>query len=310
MRKMTIAVSLLALVAGAPALASDTLPLLGAGGKVSPTRGAGYVGPGDLISGAILYYGLRAYSAAKRGTAAINVCLPLDVTCGDMMTDATTGALVVSTLSGVACNNTVSICTIKIWYDQSGSLACTGAPCSITTALAANRATLVVPGAANGCSAVTLPCAAFTASSAVVSSAAVSSLTAPYTLSSIAVRTSGTSYSALLTFNGGNDGLYYGTGASKVNLFAGADHLANQADGSWHAVQALSNGASSSLNVDGVQTTFTATARNLSTLDGLGTDGAGDPLTGKISEEIAWATPISAGNITAMNSNQHTYWGF
>lgn len=293
----------LALIAGVASANAGQLSLLGAGGK---TGAAAYVGPGDVVSGALLYYGLRGYNAADSGAAA-NVCLPSDTTCADVTVSA--GNLVVP--AGLStCNNSTVLCTIKTWYDHSGALACTGAACNITQATIASRASFIIPGAANGCSSTASYCAGFTASTNYVSSAAVSGLTAPYTLSSVAVRTSGTGYSALLAFNTGNDTLYYGNGAGKADLFAGADHLANQTDGSWHAIQALSNGASSSLNIDGVQTTFTATARNLSNLAGLGTDGVGDPLTGKISELIAWPSAISAGNITAMNSNQHTYWGF
>src|SRR5216684_5005777 len=99
--------------------------LTGAGWLPLAKSGVAFVGSGDIVGGWQVWYGLRAFSAAKRGTKAINVCNVSDVACADFLTDATTGALVVTTVGGSDCS--VVVCIIKTLYDQSGALACTGA---------------------------------------------------------------------------------------------------------------------------------------------------------------------------------------
>jgi hypothetical protein len=57
------------------------------------TASASFTGLGDIVPGAIGYWGLRAYSSATRGTAAVRISRP-DTTQTDLLTDATTGALI------------------------------------------------------------------------------------------------------------------------------------------------------------------------------------------------------------------------
>src|SRR6266436_5012205 len=112
--------------------------------------GATYVGPGNVISGAVTFWGLRAYSASyASGLGKIaNICTPLDAVCADVSSDVN-GNFNLAAVGSLTCNNSVSICTVKTFYDQVGT-ACSG-PCDMTQATIANRPTLVVPGAANGC---------------------------------------------------------------------------------------------------------------------------------------------------------------
>ena len=84
-----------------------------------------YTGPGDVVSGAVAWWGLRAYNgtyAASLGKLA-NICTPLDAVCADVNSD-TSGNFNLSGTGALLCNNSTSICTVKILYDQSGALSC------------------------------------------------------------------------------------------------------------------------------------------------------------------------------------------
>ena len=70
MRYAVVILAWLALACGANA---QNL-LLGAGQSPKVAAAAGYTGPGDIVSGAKVWYGLRAYNAADRGNKLVNVC--------------------------------------------------------------------------------------------------------------------------------------------------------------------------------------------------------------------------------------------
>lgn len=83
---------------------------------------ASYTGPGDVDGNWTIWVGLRAYSSATRGNNAIQACDVGDAHCVNIPTDATTGALVGSTVVGSgACNTSTNVCTVKTMYDQSGN---------------------------------------------------------------------------------------------------------------------------------------------------------------------------------------------
>jgi hypothetical protein len=96
-----------------------------------------YQGPGDLATGWVVWGGVRAFSAATKGTPALKACdnqgTPV---CNDFSTDATTGDLVQNLAGGMNDCSTVT-CTVQTVYDQSGALKCTGStPCPWTQATA------------------------------------------------------------------------------------------------------------------------------------------------------------------------------
>ena len=130
---------LLALLLGSPAWAQIPPAFV-----QGPAAAASYTGPGDVVSGAAYWGGVWAYSAAQRGTKALNVCNVSDVACADLSTDATTGALTVTTIGGSSCS--VVTCTVKTIYDQSGNAH------DFTQATIANRGTLTNSGCPAGTS--------------------------------------------------------------------------------------------------------------------------------------------------------------
>ena len=74
MKRLLAILFSLALTASISASSFGGMMLRGVGG---PSVVAMYQGPGDLVSGGIVYYGFRGYNAAYSDSAA-NVCLPAD----------------------------------------------------------------------------------------------------------------------------------------------------------------------------------------------------------------------------------------
>lgn len=136
-------------------------------------------------------------------------------------------------------------------------------------------------------------------------------LSQPFTITTGANRTSGTSYSPLLANDGGSIGLYYGPSAGKADVFIGADNVFNQTDGTWHRIIGIFNGASSSGTTDGSTTALAAAgATGISTVAlKLFSDQGGDHFVGTQVEIGLWASAFSGGNISAMDSNISAYWG-
>lgn len=262
---------------------------------VPPPAGApSYTGPGDSVSGATAWYGLRAYSAAKRGNAAINVCNVSDVVCADMSTDATTGALVVTTIGGSDCGSVN--CTVKIIYDQTGN------GFNLSQATIASRPLLKLSCLGS------LPCLNFSAGGLFNSS--TTSISQPWSISAVIERTGQFSSGYLISSTGSYEGLASGGGsADNVQLYGSNTLQATATDNVSHAVQALANGASGVINVDGTETTGN-TGSNAFENAGwyLGADSFGDNLRGYIAEMGIWGAGFSSGQRTSLCHNQHTYW--
>jgi hypothetical protein len=97
---------------------------------LGPFAIGGYTGPGDIVSGATAWWGIRAYKTAGLGTKVANICNSTggtDVGCADFNSNATTGIIESKTVSGITCPG--ANCTVKILYDQSGALSCSSAAC-------------------------------------------------------------------------------------------------------------------------------------------------------------------------------------
>jgi len=264
-----------------------------------------YTGPGDIItSNALGWWGLRAYSAATRGTNAVRLCDALDAHCADAITDATTGNLVIPS-SNPDC--TGSACTIKTWYDQSGALGCTSATaCDVTQATIALRPTLTVSCIGS------LPCATWTATQGMQSALFDANHAQPYTFSAVFKRTGAfTNAGYALGQDSGAIGLGFDTSADTGLIYAGT-YPTNftLSDSTNHAVQALFNDASSSVYVDGSSTSLSPGVNGLTTANSIAMGvSVFYGLTGITAESGVWTTDKSA-NFSALNSNQHSYWGF
>jgi len=255
-----------------------------------------YTGPGDIITtNTLAWWGLRAWSAATRGNAAANVCDSGDAHCVDALTDATTGNLIVPS-SNPNCGS--SACTVKKLYDQTAGGNC-GGSCDLVQATEANRPVLTTSCIGS------LTCMTWTASQTLLSAAGTTTVNDPFTFSTVVIRTaSGTGNPLIIGVENGQVQLSFFLTANTVFGYGGNAVFGTAADNSFHAMQMLFNGASANLYIDGTPNT--------------GNDG-GTVLAGKLCMSIGvvgssteggmWSADKSA-NFSALNSNQHTYWGF
>jgi hypothetical protein len=80
--------------------------------------GGGYTGPLDLVSGAVVAYGQRAMSSAKRGSALYTIRRSSDSTTQSFSSDATTGDAPTSAISAFIGGGNGFVTN---WNDQSGN---------------------------------------------------------------------------------------------------------------------------------------------------------------------------------------------
>lgn len=275
---------------------------------------AGYSGPGDIVSGAKAWWGLRGYNAAYTGNAA-NICTPLDAVCLDVTINAT-GGLNTTTLGTLACNNVTTICTVKTIYDQSGSTNCVGPlACDLTQTTIAFRPTYVAPGAANGCPSTALPCMCFNGAASqrfyVNGTPQINSISQPFTYSALVNKTAG-SVAVGLTFTDTpfNAIGYRTTANNQIYTYAGTLATATASDGVYHAIQAVFSNTSSDINIDGSVNTVSTGTDGTGGSIGIGWDTGTGYFTGCITEIGIWPSAFSSGQSTSMSANQHSYWGF
>lgn len=293
-----------ALLATTPAHAG--MLLLGVGAYAAPPPPPSYTGPGDVISGAVVWYGMRAYSAAKRGTKAVNVCLPLDVTCGDLNTDASTGALTITTIGGTACNNSTTICTVKIFYNQGSG----GGTNDLSQATIGNRPTFQI-----NCIG-TLPCAKFVSASSQSMTGTISTQAQPLSFSVVALNNLSNTIGQRIfsPYAGGAQPLLYWQALTQVTLYVnGGFGTVNGGAGGNYAINAgLNNGATSGfLQVNGTNATASYSSGGTSTVLAIGADaGGGSYADFGFGEGGMWPSFFATTPTNNIETNERTYWGF
>lgn len=300
--------ALLGLLWAAPALAQSgamvalrpgsAVSVMGQGrGAMSGTAATGavpasYVGPGDLVSGATAWYSCtRAYSAAYAAPGTNPAC-----TIRRASDNATTTLAVLSTgLVNVAaatsfCASTT--CYVSEAFDESGS----GYNATQATAAAQPQLSFSCIGS--------LPCMSF-AGGQYLSPPSIT-LNQPLSFSAVAVRsanfTSQTSIFAQATAP--YTQLSFGTSANTIFVYGGTVANVSQADSATHAFQALLNGTSSGINVDGSLTTTNSGTSGVSGVLSIGGDGA-QYLSGNIEEAGIWPSAFAPTQQTAVCHNQN-----
>lgn len=278
-------------------------------GTAHSSGGGGYTGPGDLQSVAI-FYGLRALSAAKRGSNAIQACDSGDAHCVNIPTDATTGDLAVSTttVGSGACNNTTNVCTIKVWYNQGSAASADTDGATVST----SRCVLTINGSGGGTkvSGVCPGNATFYQTGGSVTQAQPISI-----LATAKAKTTSQQFNPIIESNCAAVHFFY-SNSNQLDFYAGtASALKGTIDTSWHGVgAAFSNSTSDAYAIDA--TTGTAGSAT-------GTNGLSNSLTlmgdnacagqyGNVNFEEAMVvySALSQANIAAINSNSKTYWGY
>jgi hypothetical protein len=189
-------------------------------------------------------------------------------------------------------------CTVNTWYDQSGNGR------HLLQATAANQPAYVA--ACNG----VLPCARATVATQTL--VALGSVTPAGAVSMAAVgnRSAGTAASCgFIRLNGlaANrigaqavaNGWFVHNGTTPLNAAA--------ADNAWHTAVGVLNGASTSLTIDGVQTTGSLTPSVAAGTPMAAVGGAS--VTCNFAEAVAWSDyALTPAEIAALQQNQRDYW--
>lgn len=277
-------------------------------GDVKRSSG-GYTGPLDVMGTAntSFWMGLQCPYNTYSGDLA-------DV--WDAATGSTTETLLTCS-SGGTINQTVhtlavtcaSGCNIATIYDTSGQTNCTSAACNLVQATNSLRPPLsqsIISGKLVAqCTGSTFMATANNFSG---------TLSQPFSMSAYAEQTSVASYGTILgTFDGGLalGGLFYTATANQVLMYVSSSltAFASEMDGTFNAIQALFNNASSEYNVNG-----TVTGVNIASTDSLYTgaplaicDTNSQPLTGYFAEGGAF-TGDQSSKFATMSSNQATRW--
>lgn len=124
-----------------------------------------------------------------------------------------------------------------------------------------------------------------------------------YTISGVARRPAGGGVSRVFGGAGGSNGVLYFGAADTISLYAGADGTGTATDASYHAIQAVGNGAASILNIDGVETTVNSSTSAITTSNSVAQNLIREPETG------LWASGLSSGQRAAIQANQKAYYG-
>jgi hypothetical protein len=256
----------------------------------SQASAASYSGVGNIqTTGVIAYWSSRAFNAANAGLKSMVLCDAGDAHCVDALTSASTGAVVVPSSTP---NCTGTGCTIKEFYDPTGN----GFDMIQTT-----EALRFVFDASDGC--------AITSSTQRYSSAGTKSQSQPYSGGMVANKTAAATFQFPLANYTGSAGplIGYSSSPNTPEIVSGTALTGSATDGTKHSVQALFNGASSKIAIDGSSSTGNAGTDAMSTTFTISL--LGTSLVGKFCEGYWFAGDISA-NFAAISTNQHTFWGF
>ena len=192
---------------------------------------------------------------------------------------------------------------VSQWYDQSARVGCDGVPCDLVQATAGSQPFLIL----SGCITASGSCVYSTGAQSLVSADAYTPDTS-LSLGGVAERISTTG--ACIFGGAPNVNKIVGVSAS-ANLWtlAGATNSLNftASDAAAHAVNAVIDGASTVVNVDGTETTGTTT---LSTNTNNPRYGGVAAKTCLVAEFYFYnAVDFSSGNRSALQANQKAWFG-
>jgi hypothetical protein len=298
----------LALVTSSSARAQiPTVPLAG---QVS------YIGPGNVVSGATMWWGLRAYSAAiaAPGTnVAVNVRNTATAETCDVLIAATGNLGNVTACSGASsglafatfCALSAGTCAVVTFYDQIKGNACSSASCDVTQATAAQQS-IVVFSCVNSHPCMETPAVS---NANLVGANNFTPSASGGTIAFLGERVTGTASTNVLRSGTGSNRINAGTGANTWTLAAGGGAFTfTIGDAAFHSVIAVINGASSVANVDGTETTGTLTKSVVSSTPAFLNNLASSRLEGF--EGGIWDTvAMSAGQRAALCKNMQAYNG-
>lgn len=258
-----------------------------------------YTGPGDIVSGAKGWWGLRCYNAAKAGASqAINIRRASDNATTDI--GLTSGCDLDVATATTFCAATS--CFVTKAYDQTGN----GNDKSQATQSQQPQLLL------SGCTSGSLPCMKFVGASSQQLTGITTAISQLLTMNGVAIRTGTFTAEGEIIGAYNSGGINFGFNASANTLFSygGSALTLAGTDSVWHTLTTVFNGGSSTINSDGTSASGAIGANGTNSDLRIGAYSGGNPLTGNIAEAGVWPGALSATQIAQMNSYQHAYWGF
>lgn len=264
----------------------------------TPAPAAPYVGPGDVVSGAAAWWGLRAYSSAAIGTNAVRLRESGGNTEQDFATIAG-GGLNIAAIATFKGSNSLFI--VKL-YDQVGTN-------HFVQATAANQPGFTLSGLGS------LPIISFAGASPTFLGAPAITVSMPYSFGLIAKRSSNfTTQQNVFQATGPATAIFFPTSVDSVSFFrCGGAQTVAATDNVFHTILVNVLGAGNDFaQVDSSNTTAASSGdlpwNPADLVFGTGT-GSTFPTYGAALEAGVWAFDVAA-SAAALNTNQHGYWGF
>ena len=257
-----------------------------------------YVGIGDLLGNCKGFWGLRALKYSAVGMNCVKLRRDSDNTT-QTFTTLTGGDLDYNSIAAFGGAANLFVDTL---YDQSGAgnnmvqanTAKQPKYIAAASGLGANRPAMQFSGSQS--LAVTIPVIA-----------------QPWVNVAAAKRTGTfTTYGTILSGASATDGLYFNNATNQITIFSATQITLAASDNAWHAVAGTAHGSGISvlcIDSNATQGNLTSTG-NHGGVCAMGDDGAGDPLTGFITEAGVFANHANPILAKQLNSNQHAYWGF
>jgi hypothetical protein len=267
--------------------------------------GGGYVGPGNVVSGAKAWWGSSGYTSTDTGNA-MEVCEPTNTTCVNWAIGAS-GYVTPALVGGADC--TMVTCTIRTFYDRSGSNSCGGAPCNVVETSATNRAIVAFNAIIS-----TIPCAFQPGNSGNGYSIATGfNQSQPTTVLAVTERNSHFTTQGVYLQSNTLYPLLQSSSANTVTTYGGTLVTATASDSAFHSIQAVDRTPNSDFQVDSTQTLGAADPGGGSMSVGGGVnvlfDGGTSASQGYMCDLGIWGVAFSGANLTAMNSNRHAAYG-
>ena len=257
-----------------------------------------YTGPGDVVSGASIWVGLRGYNAAYStgSNNAITIRRASDSTTSNIKI-LSTGALDVASASTFCASTT---CFITTFFDQTGNGQ------TISQATAGNQPQLLF-----SCFSTSLPCGSFL-SAKFMAGTLSGSISQPYTYAAVGYVATGVTPGWIFARNAAWAFGGAGGGANTVSMYAGitTQNVFGASTTALNAYVGVGNGASTVLGFNNT----TGSPGNpgtaaLSSAFGFGADNSpSTPWNGYLNEAGIWPSGFTSTQITNMCHNQFAYW--
>jgi len=280
--------------------------------------GASYQGPGDVVSGALIWYGVRCYAEAYSGNvmdvtdAATGSTTGTRLQCASGVVSALVSASACTFVTGNACSSLATTCAVSCnvvtKYDQSGTNTCTGAiPCNVTQATNADRPTLNT-NCIGGKYCLVFTSAQFLADSV----GPASTISPPYTITAVCERTptSNSTQDCISWGSAGRAQLGYGT-TNNGFVYAGSSvNVSGVTDAVWHSINAyVPTTGFGNFYADGTLTgSLTVGASTIASTHVPYISGA-NKLVGNFTEGGLWNFQFTTGQYQSMCENEQAFYG-